>query len=424
MHTFKFKNYIIYCCFILMLNQAYGQLVSEKFQHTEYIENFDADKQNWPIFTNADNLFVIQNGDYILNRKNSSTQYVAFTNWENQLESFDMKVNLKLEQAADDEGNIGIIFMAHPNGGFVFEYNRNRQYRVKQLNGTSYKYITSDDINVGWVKSNDIKPMGQYNTIEVKCFNKDYDIYINGMFQFSFTEKTYTFGKMGIIIGPSSNGLVDYFYVYSNKKYSHSTTPVKDTVIKKSDTKATSDTPSDMVSVLSETVVKLKTQNNKLVKENEELKRLVAYSDNPQIGTKPAPNKDSIFTEENIKIIREQIEQVMSTNDSLKRMLFTYKKVQDMLKDNENGDIIISLTNTLKDEKVKNDFLMQRSSVLADSLNYYKTLYNKYKPIAKPLPPKTNTTNRTNPAVPKTKADSTGTVPKKPAVPNNNNTNH
>jgi len=419
---FSPKKILLYL-FLLFNIQSFSQLIKEQFPNPEFIDDFDADKQNWPLFTNADNLFVIQNGEYILNRKNKSTQYAALTEWENQLESFAVNVNLKLVKAEDDNCNIGIIIMAQAKGGgFVIEMNRNRQYRVKQLIGASYQFISGNEINSGWVKSQDIKPVGQYNAIEVKCFNKNYDVYINGVYQISFSEKNYTYGRMGIIIGPNTNGLADYFYVYSIKKTTKKDEPAVKGNDKNGDAPSALDPSTDMVSILSETVVRLKTQINKLTKENDELRRQIATSDAPPTPSKSNKDTAKMVSEKVVKILQDQVEASNAVNDSLKRVIYTYRKIEEALNGNENSDIIIALTNTMKNEKVQNDIinknlesLNKNNKVIKDSMAYYRTQYYKYKP-APPKPPVTM--NKTpNPPV-KAKSDTTAIQNKNTIIPN------
>ncbi len=405
---------VLICLLWMFALPSYSQLISEQFPRPEFIDDYDTDKQNWPIFTNADNLFVIQNGEYILNRKNKSTQYAVLTEWENQLESFSVKANLKLVQAANDNCNIGLIIMAQAKGGgFVIELNKNRQYRVKQLIGSTYQFISGDERSAGWMKSPDIKPVGQFNAIEVKCFNKNYDVFINGGYQLSFSEKNYSFGRMGIVIGPATNGLVDYFYVYSNIKYDRKTPPPSDIEKKKPDAPSPLDPSTDMVSVLSETVVRLKTQINKITKENDDLKRQLSMIDSAPAPAKTPKDTSKMVSEKVVKLLQNQVEAANAVNDSLKKLMYSYRKIQEVLEGNENADIIITLTNSAKNEKVQNDMLTRSNKVLKDSVVYYRTLYNKYKPVPpKPAAPVKPATPPAKPA-----KDSTGINNKKTVIP-------
>ena len=382
------KRSFLFILFLMIQGLSYSQVVDEKFERSEFIDDFDVDKGSWPIFTNSDNLFIIQNGEYILNRKNNTTQYAAISNWENQLDAYDLKVNIKLEKVADENGSIGIIFMAQSKGAFIMEFNKHKQFRVKQLIGTAYQFITGngDDLKEGWVKSSDLKSMGQYNILEVRTADGKYDLYINGIYQISFTEKNYTSGKMGIIIGPSTNAKVDYFYVYSNKKYTHADTlALNDSLKHKKDTTSYSDNSTEVVNALSETVVRLKTQVNKLTAENEDLKRQIATLANaPQKPEVVKVDSEKLQMGKIIKILENQLISTNGSIDSIKRILTNYRKIQEAMEGNENGDIIITLTNTLKSEKVANELLTKTNKSLKDSLSYYKAEYNKLKP---PPPP-------------------------------------
>lgn len=397
------KRSFLFIIFTLIQGLSYSQVVNEQFERSEFVDDFDADKGNWQIFTNSDNLFLIQNGEYILNRKNNTTQYAVISNWENQLESFDLKVNLKLEKVADEDGSIGIIFMAQSKGAFIVEFNKHKQYRVKQLIGTSYQFITGEEIKEGWVKSSDLKPMGQYNILEVKTVKGNYDVYINGVYQISFTEKTYISGKMGIIIGPSTNARVDYFYVYSNKKYTHADTlAIKDSMNTKKDTNSYSDNSTEVVNTLSETVVRLKNQVNKLTADNEDLKRQIATMVNAPVKPEVVKvDSEKIQMGKVIKILENQLIATNSSIDSIKRILTNYRKIQEAMEGNENGDIIITLTNTLKSEKVANELLTKSNKSLKDSLTYYKAEYIKLKPPPPPskAPDKTKAGQGNTPAI-------------------------
>ena len=405
------KRGLFILIFILISGISFGQTIKEQFEHNEFTDNFNVDNGLWPIFTNADNLFVIQTGEYILNRRNNSTQYASILNWENQLESFELKVNLKLDKVADDNGSIGIIFMAHSTGAFIVEYNRHKQYRVKQLIGTTYRYLTGEESKEGWVKSSDLNPIGSYNLLDIKTIGGKYDVYFNGIFQISFTEKSYTYGKMGIIIGPATNAIVDKFFIYSNKKIKAIDTSMnKELMLKKIDTANSTDISADVINALTETVVRLKTQINKLTSENDDLKRQIATLGN--ISNTPKVDKSDTEKVQMAKVIKILENQLILTNgsiDSIKRLLTNYRNIQQAMEGNENADIIITLTNMLKSEKVTNELLIKTNNNLTDSLNYYKSVNNILNPPNQPI--KTPEKNKASTdLIPenKTPTDSTG----------------
>ena len=58
--------------FSTLFLEADGQLVTEKFDKLSLSENFDSTTSYWTTLANADNLFIVQEGEYILNRKTTA----------------------------------------------------------------------------------------------------------------------------------------------------------------------------------------------------------------------------------------------------------------------------------------------------------------------------------------------------------------
>jgi hypothetical protein len=49
--------------------------VNEKFDKLILSENFDSTDSYWTTLANADNLFIVQEGEYILNRKSTLSPF-------------------------------------------------------------------------------------------------------------------------------------------------------------------------------------------------------------------------------------------------------------------------------------------------------------------------------------------------------------
>lgn len=194
---------------------ANAQLIKEEFSAIAFSDQFDDDKDNWRNMSTSDNLFVIQEGEYLLRRKNTSSGYSIFPKWKNNLAAFSLTASIKLEEAKNGETSVGLIFMAQEDasGAFVFEFNPKGQYRLKQLVGLSYKLLTGDVKTSGWVDSDALKKSGEYNLIEIRTAKRNYDIYVNDKYLLSFTEIAYKTGDIGIAIGPGTKARVDYIVV-------------------------------------------------------------------------------------------------------------------------------------------------------------------------------------------------------------------
>lgn len=198
---------------------AKPQLIKEEFTVSVFSDQFDDDKDVWRNMSTADNLFLIQDGEYLLRRKNTASGYSIFPKWNNKLTAFSLLASMKLEDSKNPEASIGLIFMAQEDatGAFIFEFNPKGQYRLKQLVGLSFKLLTGDAKTGGWVESDALNPLGQYNIIEVRTSKRNYDIYANEKYLLSFTEIAYKSGDIGFSIGASTKARVDFIIVKEPK---------------------------------------------------------------------------------------------------------------------------------------------------------------------------------------------------------------
>ena len=211
------KIFIRFSLLVLLLPaiDSSAQLIKEEFNAVAFSDQFDQDQDNWRNMSTSDNLFMIQEGEYLLRRKNTSSGYSIFPKWKNTLVAFSLTASIKLEEAKNGETAVGLIFMAQEDasGAFVFEFNPKGQYRLKQLVGLSYKLLTGDVKTNGWVDSDALKKSGDYNQIEIRTAKRNYDIYVNDKYLLSFTEIAYKSGDIGISIGPGTKARVDYIVV-------------------------------------------------------------------------------------------------------------------------------------------------------------------------------------------------------------------
>src|SRR5689334_10944940 len=160
---------------------AIAQLVKQNFTESALHEDFESDNDLWMTASNTDNFFVIQNGEYILHRRNTLTGYTIFPKWENQLSEYSISAGLKIAGSATDEASVGIIFMAQADnkGALFFEFNNKNQYRIKKLDGVNYKLISGGQKDAGWVNSTFFLAPDLYNRVEIRTSDKNYDVYLN-----------------------------------------------------------------------------------------------------------------------------------------------------------------------------------------------------------------------------------------------------
>ena len=131
MKQYKIKLIAFYVFIFCLLNFSFSnaQLVTEKFDKMDLSENFDSSNGMWTFMANNENLFLVQEGEYILNRKTTVSPFAVIANYENNLTAFRLVTSIKIEKSVDANGSVGIIFMAQADGqgGFIFELNTQKQ---------------------------------------------------------------------------------------------------------------------------------------------------------------------------------------------------------------------------------------------------------------------------------------------------------
>lgn len=359
---------LVFICILLQMFTATAQVkgtiqarVTERFEFPFYNEGFDSITKDWPILSNSENLLLIQEGEYILQRKSKLSPFAAMGDFPREPEEFRLVTSLKLIKGVADDASMGFIFMAQPGGkgGFVFEINQQQQYRLRQITASGYAYLTGNSKDGGWVKSSLLKPLNFANLIELRTFNKIYDLYLNNTMLLSFNEIAYKSGGIGFIIGPGSMGKVDFIYIFTNKK---------ELATDKADDQISSGNETDIVA-LAESIIELKSQLNKTQQENEELKeRIEAFkgSEKEQIKVKADFEQRLSISERNIKAREKTIDSLLQVNQDL-------QKYKDLVKGNDGGDLVITLSKNLKAEKLKSDELTKQNLALKDSIQSLQT---------------------------------------------------
>ncbi|HNR19181.1 MAG TPA: hypothetical protein PKN75_10130 [Bacteroidia bacterium] len=379
---------IIAILLLIFSNNCFAQTVNEKFDKLDLSENFDTSSGMWTFLANNENLFLVQDGEYILNRKTTVSPFAVMANYNYEAQAYKMVVSMKIEKSIDESGSIGIIFMAQDDGkgGFLFEINKAGLYRLRQITGGSYKYLTGDSKTGGWIKTNFTNPLNVYNLVEIKTANRKYDISLNNQYLMSFEEIAYKTGKFGVIIGPGSKGKIDFLYLFSSSKFAEAESTTEQGKPQDNPNTQSKENSPDIIA-LAESIIKLKTQINKLQAENDDLKKTI---DAIRSADDESEEQKKNF-EKTIKQLEKDNARKDAAYDSLLRVNQGLIKYKDMVAGNENSDLIITLSKNLKSEKEKTQLLNDSIASLKAELQKAKT-----KPAPKP-----NGTTHTTPPTPK-----------------------
>lgn len=333
---------------VLWMSSAYNataQRVRDRFELLTFSDNFDTPSEKWTTEANSDNLLVIQDGEYILHRKNTSTPFLVIAGLDKEVDDCRLVAAIRLDKAYGSDPTAGILFMMQPqaSGGFLIELNKKKEFRVRQITSGKYQYLTGTSKNGGWAKCGPANEAGLNNVIEIRTAGGNYDLYVNDVYLISFFEPSYKSGSIGIVIGPDTRARLDYVYIFTKGPSTSEVQPQKD------NNTESSSSGEEMIQ-LAESIIQLKTQINTLKQENDELKKAVS-----SLRSGESEKSSEIKSlEAEIKSMQDQI----TTRDAEIAKLSTERdalaKYKEMTGGNENNDVVITLSKALKAEKEKN----------------------------------------------------------------------
>jgi hypothetical protein len=335
---------------------ALAQTVNSSFNALVWADEFETTGGNlWRQATNGDEIFLVQNGEYLLFRKSPNSGGLVFPNEKMSFSAHRVEVKLKLDEDNAKQASGGMIVMVQEDskGAFLVEINGKKEYQVSRYNGTTFKPLAD------WQKSKHINGRGEYDVLSVSMEDKKYDLYINGNFVTSFSEVSYKNGKIGLYAGPESKLSADYVHVYvtdSEKERMRRE-------LEKQKEEKEDPTLTGIIRKLREQMVLLEIERDSLRVIVEDLKKR-----NGDGGGNATTQK---LRAEN-KELKAEIEKLKKENAALVKENTTLKKFKETIQNNENGDIIINLTEAIETERQRIEILADENEKLYDEINKLK----------------------------------------------------
>lgn len=307
----KLISTILFTIFLSVI--SFSQNITEFDNATNLItEDFTNNETSFPILTSVDNYFIIDNGDYLLIRNNTESEYAIIASATQQVSDFILKTSIKLGPSSNNKSSCGIIIKSQTtrNGALIFEINRQGEYRIKELLVTNtYKYLSGKTSNDGWVRNKIIKKENEFNNIKILSEENIYDIYVNNIFLTSVFTPSLNKGNMGILIGRDAKSRVAYYYLNVPSETTNNLTEGHINNLSAINL-------SDRIKQLESDILTLSNTNERLEKENASLKN----------------NNTLNQTEENLQDFKKNISNKNKEINSLKSELSTLKKEISSLK--------------------------------------------------------------------------------------------
>ena len=258
-------RFLLISIFIISFSVTKAQIVNTPFDVMYHYEPFLNNDAGWLIQSNSDNLLIIQDSKYILERYNGTTPFFVTKRNVDKLESYSLRTIFKVNATKNNDSYFGIVCMLQDDnkGGFLVEFSKPNRYRIKQLTGGNYQLLTGDNSNKGWLSLSLIK-QNKNNEVEIKVEDGKCDIFINDRYLTSLRENNYKAGKTGYVLGPDTKAEIDVveLSVPSNK-------PIDPTKAKS--TNLFEDNPA-VINFLKDSLVRVQLQLDEMKKQNDRMK--------------------------------------------------------------------------------------------------------------------------------------------------------
>ena len=190
------------------------QISSDAYNKDVIHEDFNTEGEYFKIVTTTDNYFILDKGDYLLSRNNKDSEYAIIAN-NSSVTDFVIKAAVRIGPSENKKASVGIILKAQQDGkgAIIFEINKKREYRIKQLIGDGYQTLSGNAKQEGWVKNKLVNGVDEHNFIEIRSEKNIYDIYINSEYLTTFFIPDFTSGSCGLIISPATKARISYYYI-------------------------------------------------------------------------------------------------------------------------------------------------------------------------------------------------------------------
>jgi chromosome segregation ATPase len=190
------------------------QISSDAYNKDVIHEDFNTEGEYFKIVTTTDNYFILDKGDYLLSRNNKDSEYAIIAN-NSSVTDFVIKTAVRIGPSENKKASVGIILKAQQDGkgAIIFEINKKKEYRIKQLIGNNYQTLSGNAKQEGWVKNKLVNGVDEHNFIEIRSEKNIYDIYINSEYLTTFFIPDFTSGSCGLIISPATKARISYYYI-------------------------------------------------------------------------------------------------------------------------------------------------------------------------------------------------------------------
>jgi hypothetical protein len=324
-----------------------GQNVFTIFKDTLCLENFnDNSSKKFPQKFNSLELSIIENGNYRINRIETTGRSIAYLQQNNNINSFELKTSVKFSKSSNLSSG-GIIFhsQSNPNRALFFEINNERKFRVTKLFNQQSKLLNGEPKSLGWIKNTSIEKSG-INTLTIRTNMGYSDFFINGNYIHSIYDVQLQEGRIGLFAGAESEILINDFLLKSNIK--------KENVVGIStDNQKNKDEPNvefqEVILIFKAKIDKQQTTILSLQREVDKYRGMLNY-DTTLVSR-------ASFLESENKALTFKLDSTTQALDKNQSRLAYLESIKEDVEKGSNGDLVLNLTSILAELKKENNSL-------------------------------------------------------------------
>ena len=323
------------------------QNVFTNFKDTLCLENFnDNSSKKFPQKFNSLELSIIENGNYRINRIETTGRSIAYLQQNNNINSFELKTSVKFSKSSNLSSG-GIIFhsQSNPNRALFFEINNERKFRVTKLFNQQSKLLNGEPKSLGWIKNTSIEKSG-INTLTIRTNMGYSDFFINGNYIHSIYDVQLQEGRIGLFAGAESEILINDFLLKSNIK--------KENVVGIStDNQENKDEPNvefqEVILIFKAKIDKQQTTILSLQREVDKYRGMLNY-DTTLVSR-------ASFLESENKALTFKLDSTTQALDKNQSRLAYLESIKEDVEKGSNGDLVLNLTSILAELKKENNSL-------------------------------------------------------------------
>lgn len=175
-------------------------------------EDFESDKNKFPIKTDYDTYLITNNGDYLVSRNIKKSKFIKLN--VGAIKDYSLETSIRIGPSKNSSS--GIVLCANEKNMLVFEINGKKEYRIFKSYNDDIKFLTNEK-NDGWVKTKKLKRADKINKVSILKSGDNFEFYFNEYFILSKKIAFENSELMGIHINGNSKARYGFFKLMSNK---------------------------------------------------------------------------------------------------------------------------------------------------------------------------------------------------------------